>query len=653
MSKGGSEALANGAGWVDTLTMERTAGSARAYALARRVLLAWCLGSSIYGLPLGAQAAPYRIDHLEPPSWWVGMKHGPLQLMVHGEQIADLTPSLSYPGLAIKEVIRVASRNYLFIDLEISQEALPGEFLLRFTQKGQTVLSQPYRLDARAKDSAQRRGFGPADAIYLIVPDRFANGDQNNDSVTPLKEKANRADPAGRHGGDLQGIGAHLDYVAGMGFTQIWSTPLTENNQPEASYHGYASTNLYQVDARFGSNEEYRDLVDKAKHKGLGFIQDVVLNHIGSGHWWMKDLPSADWLNFQDKFVVTNHKRTTIQDPHASLADRKRFSNGWFVESMPDLNQRNPLLANYLIQNNLWWIEYAGLSGFRVDTYPYSDPLFLSRWSQRIIDEYPNFNMVGEEWTSNPAIVSYWQKGKVNSDHYLSYTPSMMDFPLYYALQEGLMGEDGDRTGLSVLYESLANDFQYPAPENLVIFEGNHDTNRIFSELAQDDGLYRMAMVYLATMRGIPQFTYGTEILMTSPKQRDDGRVRADFPGGWPGDAVNAFSGRGLGKAQSQAQQFLRRLLTWRKGASAIHGGKLMHFVPEQGTYVYFRYDGTKRVMVVFNKNLKPATLELSRFHEMLTPQSAGTDVFSGQRFSLSQTLTLPARSAMILEVED
>ena len=653
MSKGGSEALANGAGWVDTLTTERTAGSARAYALARRVLLAWCLGSSIYGLPLGAQAAPYRIDHLEPPSWWVGMKHGPLQLMVHGEQIADLTPSLSYPGLAIKEVIRVASRNYLFIDLEISQEALPGEFLLRFTQKGQTVLSQPYRLDARAKDSAQRRGFGPADAIYLIVPDRFANGDQNNDSVTPLKEKANRADPAGRHGGDLQGIGAHLDYVAGMGFTQIWSTPLTENNQPEASYHGYASTNLYQVDARFGSNEEYRDLVDKAKHKGLGFIQDVVLNHIGSGHWWMKDLPSADWLNFQDKFVVTNHKRTTIQDPHASLADRKRFSNGWFVESMPDLNQRNPLLANYLIQNNLWWIEYAGLSGFRVDTYPYSDPLFLSRWSQRIIDEYPNFNMVGEEWTSNPAIVSYWQKGKVNSDHYLSYSPSMMDFPLYYALQEGLMGEDGDRTGLNVLYESLANDFQYPAPENLVIFDGNHDTNRIFSELAQDDGLYRMAMVYLATMRGIPQFTYGTEILMTSPKQRDDGRVRADFPGGWPGDAVNAFSGRGLGKAQSQAQQFLRRLLTWRKGASAIHGGKLMHFVPEQGTYVYFRYDGTKRVMVVFNKNLKPATLELSRFHEMLTPQSAGTDVFSGQRFSLSQTLTLPARSAMILEVED
>lgn len=617
------------------------------------MLATWCLVSLLCCLPLSAQAAPYSIDHVEPPSWWVGMKQGLLQLMVHGEQIADLTPSLSHPGLAIKNVLRVASRNYLFIDIEIGKESLPGEFLLRFTQQGQTVLSQPYRLEARDKDSAQRKGFGAADAIYLIVPDRFANGNQNNDSVTTLMEKANRAEPAGRHGGDLQGISEHLDYVAEMGFTQIWSTPLTENNQTEASYHGYAATNLYQVDARFGSNEEYRDLVNKARRKGLGFIQDVVLNHIGSGHWWMKDLPSADWLNFQDKFVVTNHKRTTIQDPHASLADRKRFSNGWFVESMPDLNQRNPLLANYLIQNNIWWIEYAGLSGFRVDTYPYSDPLFLSQWSKRIIDEYPNFNMVGEEWTSNPAIVSYWQKGKVNSDHYLSYTPSMMDFPLYYALQEGLTGEDSDRSGLNVLYESLANDFQYPAPENLVIFEGNHDTNRVFSELSEDDGLYQMAMVYLATMRGIPQFFYGTEILMTSPKRRDDGRVRADFPGGWPGDAINAFSGQGLGKAQKEAQQFVRRLLNWRKSASVIHTGKLMHFVPEQGTYVYFRYDKGMRVMVALNKNRQPATLDLSRFHEMLKPQSGATHVLTGQRMVLAKTLTLPARSATILEVDN
>ena len=618
-----------------------------------KVLVTWCLVSLFCWLPLSAQAAPYSIEHVEPPSWWVGMKQGQLQLMVHGQQIADLTPSLSYPGLVIKGVIRVASRNYLFIDLEISEEALPGEFLLLFAQHGQTVLSQPYRLEARDKDSAQRKGFGAADAIYLLMPDRFANGNQNNDSLTTLKERANRGDPAGRHGGDLHGISEHLDYIAAMGFTQIWSTPLMENNQPETSYHGYATTNLYQVDARYGSNEDYRELVSKAKAQGLGFIQDVVLNHIGSGHWWTHDLPSADWLNFQEKFVVTNHKRTTIQDPHASLADRKRFSDGWFVESMPDLNQRNPMLANYLMQNNIWWIEYAGLTGFRVDTYPYSDPSFLSKWSRRIIDEYPNFNMVGEEWTANPAIVSYWQKGKANSDRYLSYAPSMMDFPLYYALQEGLLGEEGDRSGFNSLYESLANDFQYPAPENLVIFEGNHDTNRIFSELSQDYGLYQMAMVYLATMRGIPQFFYGTEILMTSPRQRDDGRVRADFPGGWPGDAVNAFSGQGLGKKQKEAQEFLKRLLTWRKQAGVIHTGKLMHFVPEQGTYVYFRYDKTGRVMVAFNKNRQPTTLDLGRFQEMLTPGSTGTDVLTGQRISLATTLTLPARSALILEIED
>ena len=618
-----------------------------------KVLTTWCLVSLFCWLPLSAHAAPYGIDHVEPPSWWVGMKQGQLQLMVHGRQIADLTPSLSYPGLAIKDVIRVASRNYLFIDIEISKEALPGEFLLGFTQQGQLVLSQPYRLEARDGDSAKRKGFGAADAIYLIVPDRFANGIPDNDSVPMLREKANRSAPSGRHGGDLRGIAEHLDYVARMGFTQIWTTPLTENNQPASSYHGYACTDLYQIDARFGSNQEYRTLVGKAKTQGLGWIQDVVLNHIGSGHWWMQDLPSADWLNFQAKPVMTNHKRTTIQDPHASAADRINFSDGWFVPGMPDLNQRNPLLANYLIQNTLWWIEYAGLSGLRTDTYSYSDSAFLSQWSGRVMQEYPQFNIVGEEWISNPAIVSYWQRGKVNPDRYQSFAPSMMDFPLFEALRTSLVNADKEAPAFSQVYDTVANDFLYPAPENLVIFEGNHDTHRIYSELAQDYDLYQMAMVYLATMRGIPQFFYGTEILMTSPKRRDDGRVRADFPGGWPGDPVNAFSGQGLGQAQKEAQRFVRRLLNWRKSASVIHTGKLMHFVPEQGTYVYFRYDKRKRVMVALNKNRRSATLELSRFHEILTPQSSGTDILSGRRISLATTLTLPARSATILEVDD
>lgn len=603
-------------------------------------------------LAFDAQADDYRIKHLEPESWWVGMREGQLQLMVHGDRIADLTPSLSYPGVTIKDVIRVANKNYLFIDLEVGETAPVGEFTLQFKQQGQTVLSYPYRLNARQKNSAQRQGFNSSDAIYLITPDRFANGNPDNDSLAGLKEKADRRSSSGRHGGDLQGIGEHLDYISKMGFTQIWPTPLMENDQPRSSYHGYAATNLYQVDARFGSNEDYRSLVAKAKAKNLGFIQDVVLNHIGSQHWWMKDLPTADWLNFQDQPVMTNHKRTTLQDPHAAAVDRQKFSDGWFTPEMPDLNQRNPLLANYLIQNSLWWIEYAGLSGLRTDTYSYSDPAFLTRWSARIMKEYPNFNIVGEEWSSNPAIVSYWQRGKVNRDHYLSSTPSMMDFPVFEALRQGLLGEDKDGSGFDKLYLAVANDFLYPEPGNLVIFEGNHDTSRIFSVLRSDYRLYQMAMVYLATMRGIPQFFYGTEILMTSPGQRDDGKVRADFPGGWPGDAVDAFSGRGLGPQQKAAQQFLRRLLNWRKTASVVHDGKLMHFAPEHGSYVYFRYQDDRKVMVAFNKNLTPITLDTSRFREMLTPQASATDVFSGRRLSLAKSLTLAPRSVLLLEVD-
>jgi glycosidase len=599
----------------------------------------------------GAHATEYQIKHLEPPSWWVGMQQGQLQLMVHGDRIGELTPSLSYPGVAITNIIRGANKNYLFIDISIGETARAGQFAIDFKRQNELALSYLYRLDNREPNSAQRIGFNSSDAIYLLMPDRFANGNQANDSSADLREKADRTKPSGRHGGDLQGISEHLDYIEQMGFTQIWSTPLTENDQPDSSYHGYAATNLYQVDARYGSNEDYRALVSKAKSKGLGFIQDVVLNHIGSGHWWMKDLPSSDWLNFQDHLVVTNHKKSLIQDIHASAADRKIFSDGWFVPDMPDLNQRNPMLANYLIQNCIWWIEYAGVSGFRVDTYPYSDPAFLTRWSARIMQEYPNFNMVGEEWTDNPAIVSYWQKGKINHDHYQSSMPAMMDFPLYYGLLEGLTSEEKARSGFDRLYDALANDFVYAAPENLVIFEGNHDTSRVFSELAEDYPLYQMALVYVATMRGIPQFFYGTEILMTSPKSRDDGKVRADFPGGWRGDAVNAFSGQGLSERQTQAQGFMRQLLTWRKKASVIHNGKLMHFLPDKGTYVYFRYNDSHKVMVVFNKNLNQVTLDTSRFHEMLADSSSATEVLSGQHLSFGKTLTVPARSVLILEI--
>jgi glycosidase len=604
----------------------------------------------LLGLSLHVQAAP--IERVEPPSWWVGMKSDKLQLMVHGTNIADFTPELHYPGVRIAAVTAVANRNYLFIDLVIDHDAEAGTLDLVFKRDGQSF-NQPYVLQSREKGSAQRKSFTSSDAILNLMPDRFANGDPTNDTVSGYPDKLDRSDDdAGRHGGDIQGIADHLDYIAGMGYTMIWPTPLTENNQPKYSYHGYAATDTYKIDPRYGSNEEYKRFVASAKQKGIGVIQDVVLNHIGSSHWWMKDMPMPDWISYDGKFVPTEHARTTVADPYASQEDKKNFTGGWFAEHMPDMNQQNPFVATYQIQNAIWWIEYAGLAGLRVDTYSYSDQDFLSNWSHRIGEEYPNLNFVGEEWSNNPVVVSYWQRGKQNANGYRSYLPSLMDFPMNETLRAALSSEDSDLSGFPELYKLLYSDTLYPNPNNLVIFEGNHDEGRLFSVVNEDLGLYKIALTYIATMRGIPQFYYGTEVLMTSGKVRDDGAQRRDFPGGWKGDKVNAFTGQGLTTRQHEAQDFMRKLLNWRKGEDVIHHGKLMHYNPERGTYAYFRYDDKKTVMVVLNKNKADVALATQRFHEVLPAHASGTDVMTGKTYDLATTLTVPARSALILEIK-
>jgi glycosidase len=595
-------------------------------------------------------AQPYAIDHLEPAFWWTGMRHKELQLMVHGGGIGDLEPRLEYPGVKITRVHHVDNRNYLFIDLAIGSQAKPGEFTLRFADHGKEAASYRYKLLPRAAGSAQRASFTPADAIYLVVPDRFANGNPGNDNAAPTSEKADRSNPGGRHGGDLQGIRDHLDYIASLGFTMVWPTPVVQNDNPTFSYHGYGITDFYKVDERFGSNEEYRQLIADAKTKGLGFVHDVVLNHIGIGHWWMKDLPTPDWINNGGKFVQTNHVRTVNQDRHASQEDRKRFSDGWFVDTMPDLNQRNPFVATYLLQNAIWWMEYGGFAGIRVDTYPYSDKAFLATWSRRMTEEYPHLNLTGEEWTTNPAIVSYWQRGKKNPDGYVSSMPSMIDFPLHYAVRGSLVAPETGDTGLVNLYLALANDFQYADPGNLVTFTGNHDTPRLFSDLQEDVDLQKMAIAYVATMRGIPQFFYGDEILMKSPQQRDDGIVRSDFPGGWKGDVVDAFTGTGLSAQQKDVQQFVRRLYNWRKTSAAIAHGEVMHFAPENGTYVYFRHAGKARVMVALNKDSIEVSLDTARFREMISRGMRGTDVLRGGEITVGGTLTLAPRSVTIID---
>jgi glycosidase len=588
-----------------------------------------------------------RIDHLEPPFWWAGMQNTALQLMVHGKDIAGLEPALSYPGVRIERVTRVANRNYLFIDLQVSLDAKPGKFDIAF---GKDV-KYAYQLMARAPGSAQRAGFSSKDAIYQIMPDRFANGSAANDSVKGMADKLDRANGGGRHGGDIQGVIDHLDYIAGMGFTQIWPTPLVENDMPDYSYHGYAATDHYKIDARYGSNEDFRRLSSEARKKGIGIIQDVVLSHIGSGHWWMKDMPTPDWTNHGGQFVPTRHHRVAVQDPYASREDGRNFTTGWFSPHMPDLNQTNPLVANYLIQNNIWWIEYAGLSGLRIDTYGYSDGVFLTEYTRRLMAEYPHLNMVGEEWHKSPAVVSHWQKGKVNFDGYVSSLPSLMDFPMTEAMRNALADPSPD-SGFTDVYETLSLDYLYPNPGNLVLFEGNHDVARLFSVVGEDYDLYKMDIAFVMTMPRIPQFYYGTEILMTSEtKERNDASYRRDFPGGWAGDKVDAFSGAGLTAQQRDAQAFVRKLVNWRKANPVIHNGKMMHYGAEDGTYVYFRYDGTKKVMVAFNKNKTQAVLPVARFNEMLGGVASGVDVISGKRFSLDKALTLPPRSVVILEL--
>lgn len=589
------------------------------------------------------------LQHVEPPNWWVGMRDTSLQLMLHGTGIADAQPTLApYPGVTLKGSHRATSANYLFVDLDIGPEARPGELLLTV---GATTLRYP--LLARAPGSAQRQGFGPQDAIYLVVPDRFAKGGNDGGSgrQAGMQEGENRADPNGRHGGDLAGMTRHLGYIAGLGFTQVWPTPLLENNSAKYSYHGYAATDFYKIDPRFGSNEDFAGFVAEARAKGVGVIQDIVLNHIGSGHWWMADLPAPDWVNQWPQYTETHHARMTLQDPYASAEDRKRFTDGWFVPGMPDLNQRRPELATYLTQMTLWWIERFGLSGIRTDTYSYSDRDFLTRWSARVMQEYPRLNIVGEEWSPHPAVVAYWQRGKRNHDGYVSHTPSMMDFPMNTNLLAALTEADGDSTGLDKLYEGLAHDFVYPDPANLVLFDGNHDTPRMFSLLKHDVGLTKLALAYMATTRRIPQVFYGGEILMRSPTERDDGRLRADMPGGWPGDKVNAFTGAGLSAEQREMQDWVRRLFNWRKSAAVIHDGALMQYAPLEGVYVFFRYDAGRTVMVVLNKGDRPVELALARFAERVAVGARARNVLSGEVQILGERLTAPARQPLILEI--
>jgi len=589
-------------------------------------------------------------DRVEPPFWWAGMKSADLQLMVHGEKIASADVKISYPGVEVVSVTKVENPNYLFVDLKLDQNVQPGKFDILFSTAGKMIGKYQYELKQREKGSAERTGFDGSDVIYLVTPDRFVNGNAANDQVAGMKEKPNRADKDGRHGGDIRGIINSLDYLQKLGFTAVWLNPVLENNMTQVSYHGYSTTDFYKVDSRYGSNEEYLELNAELDKRGMKLIMDMIFNHCGSEHWWMNDVPMKDWINNYPEYKITSHRRTINQDPNASEADRREMTDGWFVPTMPDLNQRNPFMAKYLIQNSIWWIEYAGLEGIRQDTWPYPDKNMMAEWTKKVLEEYPHFNIVGEEWSLNPAIVSYWQKGKINIDGYHCDLPSLMDFPLQNSVSNGLRNTESWDNGLIQIYESLANDFLYPDADNLVIFPDNHDMSRFYVQVGENPELLKMGLAFFLTTRGVPQIYYGTEIMMRH-EGGEHGNIRADFPGGWEGDAVNAFTGKGLTDGQKNMQKYVSTILNWRKNSQVIHNGKLMHFVPQDGIYVYFRYNENESVMVILNKNQEGKTIDTSRFHERISGYKTGTEIISGKQLSDISKITVPARSAVIVEL--
>lgn len=592
------------------------------------------------------------LSRVEPPNWWVGMKHNEIQLLVYGKDIAQTEVGFEYPGVRLISIERVQNPNYLFINIAIADEAKPGSFDINFRISKRKTLTYTYRLDARREGSAQRMGFDASDVVYLLFPDRFANGDPTNDSYEGMADKFDREDLYARHGGDLQGVINHLDYIQNLGMTAIWLNPVLESKQPWQSYHHYAITDFYKVDRRFGSNELYRQMVEEAHAKDIKIIKDMIFNHSGSMHWFIEDLPMDDWVNQWPEFTRTNYRIPAVFDPHASEADKKQMSDGWFDTHMPDLNQRNPYLAKYFIQNSIWWVEYANLDGIRMDTHPYPDKDFMARWTRAVLDEYPNFNIVAETWVNYPAWVAYWQAGALNRDGFDSGIPTVMDFPLCYAINSAFDEEEGWDKGLHRLYEILAHDFLYADLNNIFIFPDNHDLSRFMKHKDMAIGRYKLAMAFLLTTRGIPQIYYGTEILMDGDDANGHGVLRKEFPGGWPDHKRSAFTADGRTKKENEAWDYMSTLLNWRKSATAVHNGKLVQFLPEHEVYVYFRQNDEQTVMVILHNGYQPKVLITERFNEILSGFTSGEDIITGKELNDISKIQLSPRSAMVIELK-
>lgn len=635
----------------------------------KKILTALLLGGTL------AMNAAQKIDRIEPTNWYVGMKNPSVQLMVYGKDIRSAEVSTNYPGVKIDSLVRLDSPNYLLVYMNI-KDAQPGTMKLCF-KAGKNKTNVNYELKARDMKGEDRQGFTNADVLYMLMPDRFASSGKNLEVKGLNAYKVDRSQPSLRHGGDLEGLRQHLDYFTELGVTALWFTPVLENNSPDhgktSTYHGYATTDYYRVDPRFGSNADYRRLIDEAHQKGLKVVMDMIFNHCGFEHPWVKDMPSKDWFNTPEwlypenqkytvktqtmdgeqttntKYLQTSYKLTPVLDPYASKVDLHETVDGWFVPTMPDLNQRNEHLMTYLIQNSEWWIETVGIDGIRMDTYPYADRKGMARWMEVLNEEYPNFNTVGETWVTEPAYTAAWQKDSPLQKEN-SYLNTVMDFAFFDRLNQAKHEEtDAWWNGFNRIYNSLCYDYLYKDPSHVMAFIENHDTDRFLGE-TQDTLALKQALALLLTVKRIPQLYYGTEVLMNGTKQVTDGNVRKDFPGGFPGDTRSAFTTEGRTKAENDMFRWTARLLHWRHGNEVITKGKQTQFIPQNGVYVVARSYNGKNVMTVINGTSKAATMQAERYAEIIGDAQEATNILTGHKINISKDVKLAPRGVMVLE---
>ena len=613
----------------------------------------FCLLLSINILSVFGQQSP--IQKICPPHWWIGMENESLQLLVHGENIANSEVSIKDKSIRL-QTQKVENPNYIFLDLTIPKTTKSGMLPITFKLNGNEFV-QEYELKKRQplwkkQGEENKKKLNSSDFIYLIMPDRFSSGESDNDKIEGMNEiSLNRKEMYDRHGGDLQGVINHLDYLEELGVTALWLNPVITNDQPKASYHGYAATDHYSIDPRFGDMEIYLELVEECHKRGIKMVMDVIHNHIGNEHWLFKDLPAKDWVHEWDGFTRTNYRAPTLFDPYAADYDKDRMLNGWFDHHMPDLNQSNEFVANYIIQNNIWWIEHGQTDAFRMDTYTYSDPDFLIKWGDAIFQEYPDFGMFGETWVHGTPTQAYFHGNTTLQKEFKNKMPGLTDFQMHYAIHKALTENFGWTEGVSRLYYTLAKDFLYEDPYNNVLFLDNHDASRFYSVVGEDFKKYKMGLALLMTLRGIPCMYYGTEILMKNFSD-PDGKVREDFPGGWDGDTMSKFTKEGRTEKENEAFEYVKLLSNYRKNNPVLHDGKLMQFVPYDGVYTFFRYSKTQSVMIVVNSNDKEIDLDTTPFEERTKGFKSAKNIVTNEMLSDFKTINVPAHTTLILELQ-